>query len=374
MKRSRSGFTLIELLVVIAIIAILIALLVPAVQKVREAAARTQTVNNLKQITLATHSCHDVYHKLPPATGWFGLVQAPQVQFIQGGAGIGTPPMTCHVYLMPFFEQDNLYKSCIGQGVTTTFVGPGPGQQRSIVVQPLLSPQDPTQNNNGAGVTNFAANLRVFSDAGVKAVGVNGAIYPMCSGGSFGVALSPAQPNNDVQTGSPWWYGAAGLTRTITDGTSNTIAFTTMYSVCGPQVSSPMPTLWAGNDQNLPATPPYTVNYGGAQSLSNVPFFGYYYQIDPTGNSPNSPPASADNAVIFPVGNPPIPQEIFQVQPVAASCNPNFTPQSFSSSGISASLFDGSVRQVSPSISVTSWVWATQPNEGKPLGADWNSN
>src|SRR3982074_2955460 len=105
----RSGFTLIELLVVIAIIAILIALLVPAVQKVREAAARAQCQNNMKQLGIAAHGFHDTYKMLPPAVLVAGAPSwgpADVLSNYRGGTLYG-PNWAC--LLLPFIEQSALY-------------------------------------------------------------------------------------------------------------------------------------------------------------------------------------------------------------------------------------------------------------------------
>src|SRR6516162_1742607 len=110
LDRRWRGFTLIELLVVIAIIAILIALLVPAVQKVREAAARTQSANNLKQISLACHSAFDANKKLPPTDGFYTATWAVGGSNWSNTSSVWTQPPSprgpIFYWLLPFIEQN----------------------------------------------------------------------------------------------------------------------------------------------------------------------------------------------------------------------------------------------------------------------------
>jgi prepilin-type N-terminal cleavage/methylation domain-containing protein len=181
MLRRWRGFTLIELLVVIAIIAILVGLLLPAVQKVREAAARAKCSNNLKQLGLALHSYHDAYNHFPSGgTNAFTY---------GGGTATGQPPpynqSTAGSWLFqigPFFEQGPIYQSTNMQTIETA------------VIPTLFCPsrRPPSQINNYYGGNDYYGNGQ--NDANGTRQGVIGR-YDMAP-----VAMT-----------------------TITDGTSNTI-------------------------------------------------------------------------------------------------------------------------------------------------------
>ncbi len=187
----RTGFTLIELLVVIAIIAVLIGLLLPAVQKVREAAARVRCANNLKQLGLAAHTAHDSAGSIPPGLGYW-----------PGRSAYGT----YHFHLLPYIEQNALYQQSQYGGFY--FVA-----NNQVFAQPLkmfTCPSDPSAPSDGTakdmvgnswGTTSYAVNVQV-----------------VCKVRSNGTITSAENH--------------ARLTGSFPDGTSNTVLLTEKYAQC----------------------------------------------------------------------------------------------------------------------------------------------
>ncbi len=235
-RSIRPAFTLIELLVVIAIIAILIGLLLPAVQKVREAAARMSCSNNMKQLGLAAMNYESSYGYLPPA--WV----APNPGYTIPGAGIVMGPAQAEtprctnvmVELLPYIEQDNLQKSWNYSNNTLNLTNPGnPNGPAGQVVKIFLCPSSIVAQNPKATVSGNDYGLNSYGGVGGRisfsARRTGGAGATPTVDGTFPQlpAPKPLNYNETIHATLDGIFYTNSRVRIagITDGTSGTMMF-----------------------------------------------------------------------------------------------------------------------------------------------------
>jgi prepilin-type N-terminal cleavage/methylation domain-containing protein len=344
------AFTLVELLVVIAIIAVLIGLLLPAVQKVRVAAARTQSSNNLKQIMLGLHNLHDAHGKFPPTIGTFPVGNANQAQWQHT-----TPAVygTIQYHILPYIEQQAVHDHSYDQSWRFSSAG----GMADAVIKTYISPLDPGLFGDNKADDWAAADPEY-----------RGQCCYHSNWHTFGGGW-----NDDWQTG-----GHFRLPGSYPDGTSNTVGFFERYARCGNgKAIAPDQGDWNSNiyashtwAEDGPIPGPIAEHYIPNNNdqwirhwLGPVWWITLKGGYDPTGGVPKPADYPMDAT-----GHSPYMTAI-QNQPTIAQCDPSRL-QAMSPGGMLVGMMDGSVRTVSSTTNPDILAKAVIPDDGFPMG-DW---
>jgi prepilin-type N-terminal cleavage/methylation domain-containing protein/prepilin-type processing-associated H-X9-DG protein len=321
MLRKRSAFTLIELLVVIAIIAILIGLLLPAVQKVREAAARAKCSNNLHQFAVAIHNYHSTYGTFP-----------------RGRTYPNGSSFSVHSFILPYVEQDTVYRTI---DFTVPYSHPNNALARATIVPIFTCPSDPLRLvPPGLAPTNYRANE-----------GTSVAMW-------YGPSDANGTNNGIAPPNGPFFCNGPIRIAEITDGTSNTAAFS--EHVTGDFSQG---TAMELGDTFQPGTHPTTADQAvadcagvnpqnlGQQGYSNVGAPWLYGYHSTTSYWHSGPPGS--RSCMFPGSR------------IMTTAN------SYHTQGVNVALCDGSVRFVGYSVSLATWRGLGTINGNEVLGNDF---
>jgi prepilin-type N-terminal cleavage/methylation domain-containing protein len=341
-RRQSRGFTLIELLVVIAIIGVLIALLLPAVQKVREAAARVQCTNNVKQFALAAHMYTGTTGRVPQL--WYQTTANPR----ETGS--------LFFYLLPYIEQQNVY-DLAGAGQLGSSVRRASNIVNDKVIKLYVCPSDPTNpsNRDDGGVSyvdHYGGTLTTNPITGEFAV----------TGCSYAANIIVFDPNSlaDVSNDSTAPTGPSpfsSMDLAMPDGTSNTVCFAHRYKVCSSTIFGTTRNLWWGNPRH-------------SNGVKNCPGFGFREYSTDNDRQPNRAFITLSSGASYTSSATPDSGIPFQTTPAADFCQQNVT-QSPHPGVMITGLGDGSVRTVSASISTRTWYYACHPYDGNVLGPDW---
>jgi hypothetical protein len=302
---ARPGLTLVEVLVVMGLMGGLLGLLMPAVQMGREAATRTQCRNQLRQIGAGLYHADAVHCVMPPAIGFY----PPGTKQAYG---------TAWLHLLPFVEQEDLYRQGAGPGGMVLALN------NSIYSRPVKLFQCPADPSLGTGV---------LTD-------------PLGNTWGAGTYAANAQVFCIVYADGPFqgWYqdsrGTPGLAFSFLDGTSNTILAAEKYARCDNVAFSEGGNSWAYWLTNDPNTKPYHAGFGISWTTYSIGP-GSRFLVQP---NPYTGPLS-------------------ECDPTLAS-----TPHR---DGMSVVLADGSVRGLAPEMSGATWWAACTPAAGDLLGTDW---